>query len=89
MENRIWKSTFLMAFSDEEIINIWIALHQKDWFNNKENGFYGYGNKAREIAKYWLEHHHEHGPDYNDYHIIKIQNYWDEFIEMFEEEIKE
>jgi hypothetical protein len=72
-------------FTNEELIDSWIKMHIEFWFNNKENGFYNYTDMARGIAEYWLKNR-KHGPDYNDGRIVKLQMYWDEYIDMFNEQ---
>ena len=68
------------------LVEDWLEMHKKTWFQNKDNGFYGMENIFRGIAEYWLEHGC-HGPDYNKPEIIKAQTYWDEYMELYKEPI--
>ena len=80
---RRWKCTVNPVFDDAGLVDDWLNMHRKYWFNNPQNGFYGYEDRAKSIAEYWLTNG-EHGPDYNDPAIIRLMRYWDEYLEMFE-----
>ena len=80
---RLWKKMVSPVFDDEGLVNDWLNMHREHWFNNPQNGFYGYENHARGIAEYWLVNG-EHGQDYNDPAIIRLMRYWNEYLELFE-----
>jgi hypothetical protein len=85
---RRWKQKCLECFSDAGLVDSWLDMHRKNWFENRENGLYGYELRARALAEYWLAQG-EHGPDYNDNNLIYLQKMWREYLEMFECEEEE
>jgi hypothetical protein len=82
--DRRWKRVVIAA--DQEVLNRWITLHQKNWFDNPKNSFYGYEDRARAIAEYWLDNG-KFGPDYDDPNIIMLQSYWKDWVTEVWQEI--
>ena len=80
---RLWRYTVSPVFDDARLVDNWLKLHREHWFNNPQNGFYGYEDRARGLAEYWLVNG-EHGLDYNDPVIVKLMWYWDEYLKLYE-----
>ena len=80
-QNKRWICTIAPVFDGVELVDNWISEHKEHWFNNPHNGFYGYEDRARAMAEYWLTNG-EHGPDYNDPAIIRLMKYWNEYMEL-------
>jgi hypothetical protein len=66
---RIWECTVPQRFDDKGLVNDWISMHMDGWFRNSRNSLFGYEDRFRALAEYWLKNG-EHGPDYDDPNII-------------------
>jgi hypothetical protein len=82
---RRWKPLYSITFSDAELVNEWLNITRKGWFENRGNDLYGRELNARAVAEYWLMNE-THGEDYNDKNIIYLQKKWNDFIRNFEVE---
>jgi hypothetical protein len=81
---RIWKEKTDYIFSDSELVDVWIDMHQESWFKNKESIVFDCEDQARDIAEYWLRNY-KHKEDNNDTRIIYFQTRWNAFINNYEE----
>jgi len=84
-EKRIWELQVKPRYTDEQLVNKWLDDNDH-WFSTPTNSFFGKREQFRAIAEHWLRTG-EHGEDYNDPVIIRGQSYWDDYIDMFSEEV--
>jgi len=78
------KSYYFLYLDDEYLVDNWLNIDRDIYFDNPENGLYGYELRFKAIAEYWLQHGC-HDPACKEPEILYAQENWDLYMKYFVE----
>ena len=67
---------------DQDVIAYWLCIFNKKFFENPESKLYGYKQRCKAIAKYWLKYG-KHSLGHNDPKINYCQILWNNHIKKY------